>query len=175
MEYQFRPIGKKCAATGHDLVPGQMCYSVLVEQNGEIQRLDYSEQGWPGLPAGALGVWKCAVPRPAEARREPLDTNALMSCFEQLSEEANPEREGLRYILALLLMKKRRLRLEGSRPDGSEEYLQLAGSNGEGAWEVRDLEPSDAEIQKWQRDLNIYLASEWQAPVVVTPSLIPDS
>jgi len=161
VEYQFRPIGKKCAATGEDLVPGSECYSVLVEQNGELQRMDFSENGWKGTPQGALGVWKCVVPKPAEVRHEPLDTTALMTCFEQLIEEASPAREGLRYILALLLVKKRRLRLEGSRTEGEDEYLQLAGAQGEGAYEVRDLDPSDEDIQQWQRELNVYLASEW--------------
>ncbi len=161
MEYQFRPIGKKCAATGKDLVPGEQCVSVLVERQGELQRLDFSEEGWKGPPEGSLGVWKCLVPRPAEVRREPLDTTALMTCFEQLTEEANPAREGLRYILALLLVKKKRLRLEGSRTDGEDEYLQLAGAQGEGACEVRDLNPTDEEVQQWQRELNVYLASEW--------------
>jgi len=161
VEYQFRPIGKKCAATGADLVPGRNCYSVLVEREGELQRLDYSEAGWTGPPEGALGVWKCLVPKAAEVRHEPLDTSALMRCFEQLTEEASPAREGLRYILALLLMKKRRLRLETSRIDGADEYLQLAGAQGEGAYEVRDLKPSEEDILQWQRELNVYLASEW--------------
>ena len=84
-----------------------------------------------------------------------------MRCFEQLTEEASPAREGLRYILALLLMKKRRLRLETSRLDGDDEYLQLAGAQGEGAYEVRDLKPSDDDVLQWQRELNVYLASEW--------------
>jgi hypothetical protein len=161
VEYQFRPIGKKCAATGEDLVAGSECYSALVEQNGELQRVDFSENGWKGAPEGALGVWKCVVPKPAEVRHQPVDTTALMTCFEQLIEEASPDREGLRYILALLLVKKRRLRLEGSRTEGDEEYLQLAGAQGEGAYEVRDLDPGDADIQQWQRELNVYLASEW--------------
>jgi hypothetical protein len=161
VEYQFRPIGKKCAATGKDLVAGERCFSVLVEKEGELQRLDFSEEGWKGPPEGSLGVWKCLVPKPAEVRHEPLDTTALMTCFEQLTEEASPAREGLRYILALLLVKKKRLRLEGSRTDGDDEYLQLAGAHGEGAYEVRDLSPTDEEVQQWQRELNVYLASEW--------------
>jgi hypothetical protein len=161
VEYQFRPIGKKCAATGQELAPGELCHSVVVERDGELVRLDYSEQGWKGLPEGALGVWTCVVPKPAFVRREPLDTTVLMSCFEQLIEEASPAREGLRYILALFLVKKRRLRLEGARTDGDDEYLQLAGAQGEGAYEVRDLNPTDEEVQQWQRELNVYLASEW--------------
>jgi hypothetical protein len=161
VEYQFRPIGKKCAATGADLVPGEWCHSALVERGGELQRLDFSEDGWQGPPDGTLGVWKCLVPKAAEIRHEPLDTTALMTCFEQLIEEASPAREGLRYILALLLIKKRRLKLEGSRSEGEDEYLQLAGSQGEGAYEVRELNPSDEEVHQWQRELNVYLASEW--------------
>lgn len=161
MEYQFRPIGKKCAATGQDLAPGSVCHSVLVEKDGQFQRLDFADKSWSGPPPGTVGQWKCVVPRPAEVRREPLDTNALMTCFEQLTEEMNPARDGLRYILALLLVKKRRLRLEGSKVEGDEEFLQLSGAHGEGAWEVRDLHPSDEEIHQWQRELNVYLASEW--------------
>lgn len=134
---------------------------MLVERNGALERLDYSEAGWKGPPEGTVGAWKCVVPKPADIRHEPLDASALMTCFEQLIEEANPAREGLLYILALLLVKKRRLRLEGSRVDGNDEYLQLAGARGEGAYEVRDLNPSDAEQHQWQRELNVYLASEW--------------
>ncbi|HTI52167.1 MAG TPA: hypothetical protein VL475_14490 [Planctomycetaceae bacterium] len=162
MEYQFRPIGKKCAATGEELAPGSLCHSVLIERDGELQRLDYSEKGWSGPPEGAIGVWTCQVPKPLEIRHEPLDTNALLRCFEQLSEEANPAREGLRYILALLLMKKRRLRLDSSRTEGADEYWQLSGAHGEGVWEVRDLQTTDEEVHQWQRELNVYLASEWQ-------------
>jgi hypothetical protein len=161
VEYQFRPIGKKCATTGKELVPGGQCHSVLVERSGEFQRLDFSDEGWKGPPEGTLGVWRCVVPEPEEVRHEPLDTTALMTCFEQLVEEASPAREGLRYILALLLVKKKRLRLEGSRTEGEDDYLQLAGAQGEGAYEVRDLNPTDDEVQLWQRELNVYLASEW--------------
>src|SRR4029078_11031056 len=106
-----------------------------------------------------LGVWACRVPRRPDVRHEPLDTTALMTCFEQLTEEASPAREGLRYILALLLIKKRRLKLEGSRSEGQDEYLQLAGAQGEGAYEVREMNPTDEEVHQWQRELNAYLAS----------------
>lgn len=171
MDYQFRPIGRKCAATGAELVPGTLCHSVLIERNGDLQRLDYSAEGWTSPPPEAIGVWTCFVPKPHEVRQEPLDTNALMSCFEQLSEEGNPARDGLRYILALLLVKKRRLKLDGTRADGDVDYLQLSGAHGEGVWEVRDPNPSDADVQQWQRELNVYLASEWQTAPPVTTDL----
>lgn len=161
MEYQFKPMSKKCAATGEDLAPGSTCYSVLVEQDGELVRLDYAEKSWPGPPAGTVGTWKCIVPKAAEVKQAPLDLNALVRHFEQLMEESDPTTEKLRYILALSLWQKRRLRLDGTRPDGDDEYLQFTATPGDGAYEVRDLHLSDAEMEELQRELNAHLAAEW--------------
>ncbi|MBI5761673.1 MAG: hypothetical protein HZA46_24450 [Planctomycetales bacterium] len=161
MDYQLKLRSRKCAGTGQELVPGSICHSVVVERNGELLRLDYSEQGWPGPPPGAVGVWKGIVPRPVEVKNAPLDTHALMSYFEQLNEEASPATEKLRYILSLLLLQKKRLRLDGERQDGEIEYWQFAGVKGEGAYEVRAFQLSDAEMDELQRDLSAHLAREW--------------
>ena len=160
MDYQFKPLGKKCAGTGAELPPGSVCYSVLVEEAGELVRLDYSKEGWKGPPPGAFGTWQTTVPRRAEVKRAPLDPAALLTCFEQMTEEANPAQEKLRYILALLLLQKKQLRLEGSRQEGEEEYLQLAGSQG-GAYEVRELQLTDDELQELQQQLTAHLMAEW--------------
>lgn len=161
MEYEFRPIGKKCAGTGGDLVPGSVCHSVLVERNGEFERLDFSETGWKGAPEGTVGSWKCFVPKPLVVRKQALDPNILFTYFEQLVEAANPAQENLRFILALLLYRKGKLKIDGSRQQGEEEYLQLSGSHGEGEYEVRDPHLSDEEMQKLQQELNTHLAGEF--------------
>ncbi len=165
MDYQFRPLGKKCAATGADLVPGSVCHSVLLEQDGEITRLDYSDEAWTGPPPGTIAVWLCVIPKPVEVRRNLFEPQTLMRYFEQLTEEAQPAQEKLRYILALLLLQKRLLRLDGSRLDstagGEDEYLQLSGTHGEGQYEVQDLHLADTEMHELQAELNARLAAEW--------------
>jgi len=82
-DYDIRPLGRKCSATGADLAPGTICHSVLLERDGKLVRLDFSEAAWTGPPDGALGAWKCLVPQPATVRREPLDSTALLRSFEQ--------------------------------------------------------------------------------------------
>jgi hypothetical protein len=64
-------------------------------------------------------------------------------------------------VLSLLLLKKRRVKLESSRHEGEVEYLELIGSQGEGPYEVRDQQLSDEEIEHIQHSLNAYLANEW--------------
>ena len=161
MEYQLRPLGKNCAGTGQPLKPGSMCFSVLIEKGDELQRLDYSAEGWKGPPENAVAQWKCAVPLPAESKKKLLDPDALMGYFDQLYEQANPLDERLRYILAILLIRKKRLKLEGSRYEGENEFLQLLSQQGEGSYEVRDLQISEGEMLELQDVLNARLATEW--------------
>jgi hypothetical protein len=161
MDYHLKPIGKTCAATGAELVPGSTCYSVLVEKDGEFVRVDYSPAGWSGPQEGVVGYWKCVVPHPVQNTAKPLDADALMRYFEQLGEDPNPAQEKFRYVLALLLLQKRRLKVDGSRQDGDIEYLQLSGCRGEGTFEVRDPQLADDEIQQIQQGLNAHLTTEW--------------
>jgi hypothetical protein len=154
-------MGKTCEATGEELVPGNTCFSALVERDGQLIRLDYCEAGWTGPPDGTMGYWQSIVPEPEEAKAKPLDPDALMRYFEQLCEDANPAQEKLRYVLSLLLLQKRRLKIEGSRQEGDVEYLELVGSHSEGPFEVRDHQLDDAEIEQLQSDLNTHLSAEW--------------
>lgn len=161
MDYHLKPIGKTCTTTGEPLVPGETCHSVLVEQDGQFVRLDFSDEGWSGPPEGSIGHWRCIVPEPVQAQHKPLDADALMRYFEQISEDTNPTQEKFRYVLALLLLQKRRLKLDGTRRDGEIEYLQLSGTRGEAPVEVRDHHLADEEIQQIQQGLNTQLAAEW--------------
>lgn len=162
MDYHLKPVGRTCTATGGALVPGTTCYTALVEQGGQLVRLDYSADAWSGPPEGALAHWQIQVPQPDGAKPKPLDPDALLHYFEQLTEDANPAQEKFAYVIALLLMQKRRLRIDGGRSDGEIEYLQFLGSQGEGPFEVRDQQLSEAEIAALQNELNTHLSGEWR-------------
>ena len=163
MDYHVRPLGKTCAGTGQPLEPGARVISVLVERNGELQRLDFAATAWQGPPEGAVGQWQCVVPRPEHEQSRPLDPEALLSYFEQVLEDGNPAQERMAYVLALYLLQRRRLRLDGARVDGDIQYLQLVGSRGEGPYEVRDQQLSEAEIKELQAGIHQAVQTEWQA------------
>jgi hypothetical protein len=161
MEYHLKPLGKTCAATGQELRPGSNCYSVLVEQNGELARLDFAEESWTGPPPHTVAQWRNLVPRPVEVKRKALDPDALMNYFDQLTEEANPLNEKLRYILAILLLRKRRLKQEDPREGGDPDLMQFTSLQGEGTYEVRDPHLSDDELAELQEVLNAHFAADW--------------
>lgn len=163
MDYRFRPISKLCAKTGQPLQPGSVCYSVLVDRDGTLERLDFSEAGWSGMPENGVGYWKCVVPQPVTHDAKTLDPEQLFGYFEQLVEETNPRQQKICYVLALYLLQRRRLKLDGSCVKDDVEILQLSGSRGEGPYEIRDQQLPKAEITELQQALNQQLTMEWNA------------
>ena len=164
MDYSIKPIGRACAASGAELKPGTTCRSALVEREGRFERFDYLAQEWRAPPEGTVGHWRTVVPSPAKPRPRKLDAEALLQEFERLEETGHEQVRRLRYVLALLLLQKRRLELDGCRIDGEIEYLVLIGAKGEGPFEVRDegLEPE--EIASVQEELLASLTAMDETP-----------
>jgi len=124
-EYQIQPHTRRCAVTGRDLKPGERFYTALLEQGGKFLRQDYSSEAWQGLPEGAFSFWCGRVPAQEEIRKPRIDDELLMDCFQRLEGQADPNRVSFRYVVALLLMRRKRLKFDEARKDGEHELLGL--------------------------------------------------
>jgi hypothetical protein len=161
MDYQLGSLGKTCAASGKPLCPGDRCVSALVEQPGRLVRLDFLEAHWTGEPPQTVGTWRYQIPEATAQQQRILDTDTLFRFFEQLTEDANPGQERLRYVLSLFLLQRRRLKLEGSRQEGKHEYLVFHGQRGEGPYEVVDQQLAADEMAALQAELATRLQTDW--------------
>ena len=118
--YPVKKATGRCAARDVVLEPGEACMATLSEGPEEsLQRLEYSLAAWESgtRPSGLFSFWKTVVPE-QDARPNPLvDDNVLVMIFEQLAGEDQPRRMALRFVIALILMRKRLLRFLGRRED----------------------------------------------------------
>ncbi len=153
MDFNVRPVARKCASSGDELPPGCPCWSVLIEQDGRIVRQDYSEQSWSGPPDGVIGYWQSLVPDRTSAPANSFDTNALFDYFLQLCDSPNKVEQDYQYVLALLLMRKRRLILEESISIDDQSGMRLIGTGGEGPFEIPERDLSDDRIEELQNQL----------------------
>ena len=153
MDFNVRPPGKSCAESGRTLQPGEACWSVLLEQDGKLVRQDISAEAWQGPPPGAIGHWRCVIPESADSGRLKLDADSLFDYFLQLNESPNSIQQQYRYVLSLLLLRKRRLILEEVRHDEDGTVMRLLGSGGEGQFDVLEEELSEEQIQRLQNQL----------------------
>ena len=153
MDFNVRPIGKSCAQSGKLFQPGETCWSVLLEQDGKLVRQDLSADVWQGPPEGAIGHWKCIIPEGSESSRLKLDADSLFDYFLQLNDSPNSIQQQYRYVLGLLLLRKRRLILEEVHYDEDRPVMRLVGSGGEGPFDVPEEELSEDQIQRLQHQL----------------------
>ena len=127
-----------CAASGRPLSAGDKCVAVLVEVSGasgeEMRRLDYSIDSWDSgarptvigdRPCRVFATWRTAVATGEPKGKVVFDDAELMDLFEQLDGQSDPKKQSFRYVLALLLIRRRVLRYEGQR--GDEMRLRRAG------------------------------------------------
>ena len=153
MDFSFRPVAKSCAKSGRAFRPGDTCWSVLVEKDGQLVRQDFSSEEWSGPPADAIGHWRCMVPESAESNRPKLDPDSLFDYFIQLCDSPNIVQQQYRYVLALLLLRKRRLILEEVVDMDDRPTMRLVGSSGEGPFDVAEEELSEDQIERLQHQL----------------------
>ena len=151
MDYRLRPLASICAASGETLEPGTTCISALVELDGQFTRLDFAEANWDE-PENCVGHWRTIVPEP-EAKARTLDAESIFERFEQLAEEDAPHQAPLTYVMALWLMRRRRLRLTGSEQVDGVDRLHLSGSGGEGPFAIREQSLSRDDAERLQAEL----------------------
>jgi hypothetical protein len=125
-DYQIQASSRKCCVTNRALASGEKYYSVLVDREGKLVRLDYSVEAWQGPPEGFFSYWigTVAVPE-TNRRRPPIDDEMLLDCFWRLDGQVEPGRIRFRYILALLLMRRRRLIFDETKQEVGQELLLL--------------------------------------------------
>ena len=152
-DYQIQASSRKCCVTGRVLAGGEKYFSVLVDQEGKLVRLDYSVEAWQGAPEGAFSFWKGTIATPEGRRRPPIDDEMLMDCFQRLDGQTEPGRIRFRYIIALLLMRRKRLAFEEAQQDAGQEVLVLRCNRTGAKFQVLNPCLTDEELMSVQEEV----------------------
>ena len=114
----------RCAVSGRELAEGDEFYAVLFDRGDAFERADYSVACWSGPPAGTYCFWKARIPQRQKKPRLFVDDEVLRNFFQRLADEDEPVKVQFRFMLALILMRKRLLKYEQTvREGGTEVWL----------------------------------------------------
>jgi hypothetical protein len=121
----------KCFGTGKDIEAGQEYFSALVQTSEGLQRRDFSVDYWQEHKPEVFCFWKTRQSRPDEKKRVFIDDEMLMAFFERLANETDVEKVNFRFVLALVLMRKRKLKYDSSKnQDGKDGWrLRIVGTD----------------------------------------------
>lgn len=120
-----RPLGR-CAVSGREIAPDEKFMAALRETPLGFERVDVSTEAWEEYDkAGILGFWQTTMPRPEAKKKLFVDDEVLCGLFERLADTAEPSKLNFRFVLGLILMRKRMLIYETSRYDGDREIWSV--------------------------------------------------
>jgi hypothetical protein len=152
MEYEIERSAKSCAATGREFAPGEEFYSVLLTEGSDLKRCDYSIEAWHGPPEGSIGWWKSQMPGQQARRSHWAPNDMLLNFFDELAQQ--PDKQDMRYVLALLLVRRRVMRLEEEqRDDAGHERLTLYCPRRDAQYEVVSMALDRGRIDEIQQVL----------------------
>jgi len=108
-----RPTGT-CAFTGRTLEPDEHYVATLVEDGDDLRRVDVSTEAWEEgkRPEHLFSYWKAVVPQPEEKKKLFVDDEVLMNLLERLADAEQPQRIAFRFVLTLIMMRKKLLRYD---------------------------------------------------------------
>lgn len=153
MDYEVQRCTRRCAGSGRELAPGETFYSVVVAEGAELRRYDYSAEAWKGPPEAALGWWKSRLPDRGSGRRHWAPNDVMLQLFDELAEQ--PDKQDMRYVLALLLVRRRVMRLEESqREEQGRELMVLYCPRRDATYKVPAVLPDQARIDQIQQELS---------------------
>jgi hypothetical protein len=152
MDYEVQRPARRCAQSGREFAPGEKFYSALVVEDAELKRYDYAVDAWQAPPPGAIGWWQSQLPEAGAKRPHGAPNDVLLQFFDELADQ--PDREDMRYVVALLLVRRRVFRLEEEKRDSpGGEVLLLHCPRRDTSYEVPVVIPDQARIEEIQEQV----------------------
>ena len=119
-----KPLGQ-CCGSGKKIEYGEEYYAALGETDQGLARRDLCADYWQAEKPDVFCYWRTKLPEPGQKMQIFVDDEMLMAFFERLAEETEQEKINFRFVLALVLMRKRRLKYDSSKTEDGNEIWRL--------------------------------------------------
>jgi hypothetical protein len=151
-------------------VEGEEFYAVLVEDGESFRRADYSLDAWDGPPDGAFSYFRTRVPIKEKRKRLLVDDEVLVNFFLRLTDETEPLRLHFRFVLALILLRKRLLRYDRSETEEGVDVWQMTLTTDKSAHRVVNPSLTDEQIEGVSGQLSAILHGDMGTWAEVQPA-----
>ena len=135
LDFEVQRFSRVCAKSGRELKPGDEFFSYLIREGSETVRKDVAADQWDGPTVECLAWWKSEVPDPKSKKVHWAPHDVMLHYFAET--EDKPEQLEVRYVLALLMIRRRIFRLEVTETDDDgNEIMVLYCSRNESEYQV---------------------------------------
>jgi hypothetical protein len=147
-----------CAACQRPFEVGQRFQAFLYDGPEGYERRDYCLDCRPADDPPPIGSWMTHRPEPSDTRRPTFDPNAMYTVFEQLEDATDDAKTRLRFALALLLWRKRTIKLEHTETGESGEVWTFVTAKTEIRHRVLRPDLEESQLEQLSNELETLLA-----------------
>ena len=149
---ELRNCSRSCATTARTLNPGEVYFSILEAAAHEFLRRDYCVEAWQGPPEDCVAWWRSRIPSKDDSQPRLAPTDVMLNLFEAL--EDRPQEAEFRYLLGLLLLRRKVVRHEVShKDDQGREVISLHCQKRQKEYELLVANPPADQALKLQQQM----------------------
>jgi len=139
-EWEIKSRGEQCTATGRAFAEGESFYTVLYREKDGFRREDLCDEAFKARDKSLkpFSFWRSKFEPPAPPPPEAFAKETAEELLRRYIEEDEPQHANTRYILALMLERKRLLKQTDIQMDGNQRVLIYVHSKTGEAFVIRD-------------------------------------
>lgn len=160
-QWEIQRTQGRCAGTDRVLEPGEEYYAALIDTQETFERRDYCAEYWEAHHPEVFSFWKTQIPLPSEKKKLFVDDSVLINFFERLGQETEPLKIQFRFVLTLILMRKRLLKYEDSSPRDGQEIWNVRLMRDKEFHEVINPNLTDEQIEQVSGELGVILQGDF--------------
>lgn len=175
-EWNIQSRALACAVSGTPFAKGERVYSALYWRAGQYTRVDLNAESWNvrNENIAPISAWQTEFVPPAPPVPEALAKNDAESLLRRLLAANEPSGRNARYILALMLERKKILRqVERQHQDGLSVLVYEHLPSGE-IWLIDDPGLKLGELKAVQDEVAGLLAPSEKAPALPATSSVEE-
>lgn len=157
--------GEMCFGTRRAFEPGEEFKVYLYDTPDGYERRDYALDYEPPAEPAPLATWRTHRATETTRKLQAFDPQAVQMFFERLADATTPQQVQFRFVLALLLWRKKALRLERTRQVDEHEVWHFIAPRTGVLHDVTRPELDEAELESLSSQLEQLLAGQ---PVAIS-------
>lgn len=156
-EYEVSRTGGQCGTCGRAFAEGEEFTSVVLEAKEGFARRDVCLSCWREPPPEAVCFFKTRLAKKEKSRKAFVDDEVLIDFFVRLADAEEPHKQRFRFVLSLILLRKRLVKYERTIREDLREFWEMRLMRDKSLHRVYNPALADAEIEELTRELSAIL------------------
>lgn len=156
-EFEISRTTGRCSVSGRAFAEEETFHTVLFETPQGYERRDISEECWQGPPSDSVCHFLAQLPKEEKPHKAFVDDAVLLDFFQRMAASEDPHKLRFRFVLSLILMRKRLLKYERTIRHEGAELWEMRLMRDKSLHQVLHPSMNDVEIEELTRELGAIL------------------